>query len=118
MSPQKPLERNNSNLDLVNNSKGPKPTANETTKQNLSPNKLQLPQQTRKDKNQRKYSEQLFKAKSVDALAGGMKKICGSNIYQQDSPGKLQINIVPKRKVNDYCPESPKKLGDNSKHTK
>lgn len=57
-------------------------------------NLLQVPGKNK----QRKYSEQVFKAKSVDALAKVAKRIYGSNIYEQDPEIKQNgVNVI---KVN------------------
>ena len=59
-----------------------------------SPEKQKSPEKLKPNKPQRKYSEQIFKAKSVDVLASGLKKIHGSNIYDQDPEIKYNgVNI-------------------------
>jgi hypothetical protein len=66
--------------------------------------------QAKARKNQRKYSEQIFKPRSVDALAAGIKKICGSNIYEQDPEIKMNgVNVI-KTKAQANLNSSPSKL--------
>ena len=56
---------------------------NEQQSQQNSSNFLAVPQ-VKNRKNQRKYSQQVFKAKSTEVLKAGVNKVRGSQFYVQD----------------------------------
>ena len=76
---------------------------------------MEVPQEGRgrKNINKRKYSEQLFKGKSVEALTAGINKVRGSQFYVQDPETRHQeVNVIKKRPIlqDPISPTTPKHL--------
>lgn len=79
-------------------------------------NTLAVPEPARGRKNEknRKYSEQIFKAKSVDVLAVGVKKIRGSQFCNQDPESKhIEVNVIKKNTKQLEVPGSPTRQTNN-----
>lgn len=72
------------------------------------------PSHSKARKTQRKYSEQLFKARSLDMLQAKRAKVHGSNIFEQDPETRQAVNIeVVKRHETIHTP-SGKKTNETS----
>jgi hypothetical protein len=72
------------------------------------------PSNSKARKTQRKYSEQLFKARSLDMLQAKRAKVHGSNIFEQDPETRQALNIeVVKRHETIHTP-SGKKTNETS----